>query len=193
MVLPLALAGAAALLARGAAALLPRVVPLVSKFVVGVVTKPLRAVALTSAGLVGAGVLLESPLARKKVKEAPRTALEFGKKAGREFEKPKAERELTIGEGLKKAGVVGGVVAAVVGGAIAVKKKITKEKILTQEDIQKVTPVEDITKPLGVVEKPKPVPKEKVGLPTIKNTFNPEINIKFSKTNKFINQQVLIK
>ena len=100
------------------------------------------------------------------------------------------EREITISEGLKKAGIAGGIIAAVVGGGKIVKEKLAKakaEKVLLPADIIAVTPKEDITKPFGVVEKPKPVPKEKVELPSIKNTFNPEINIKFSKSKKFIN------
>jgi len=193
MVLPLALVAAGSLLTRGIAAFLPKVLPVVSRFVGGIIAKPVRAIGTTAAGLVGTGVLLTSPLARERVKEAPKTALEFGKKVGRELEKPKKERELTIGEGLKKAGIVGGVVAAVVGGAKIVKEKITKEKVLDPQDIIKVTPIEDITKPLGAVEKPKPVPKEKVQPTSIKNTFNPTIDIRLSKSRKFINQQVIVK
>jgi len=47
---------------------------------------------------------------------------------------------------------------------------------------------------LGAVPKPKEPVKEKPLTPMmIKNTFNPEINIKLSKSRKFINQQLLIR
>lgn len=49
--------------------------------------------------------------------------------------------------------------------------------------------------PLGAVEKPEVKEKEvpKAIMPSIKNTFNPEINISFKKSKKFINQQVFVR
>jgi len=186
MVLPIALVAAGGIITRGVAFLLPRVLPTISKVFT------LKTLARASVGLVGTGILLASPIARKKVAEAPKTALEFGKKVGKEIEQP-TDKGITIKEGLVKAGIVGGVVAATVGGVKAIVKKRAeaKEKVLEPQDIIDVTPIEDITKPFGAVEKPKIVPKEKVQ-PSIKNTFNPTIDIRFSKSRKFINQQILV-
>ena len=195
MVLPLALVGAAALLTRGAVFVLPRILPLFGKVVGKVISSPIKTIGITSLGLVSTGVLLESPIIRKKVVEAPRSALEFGKKVGRGVEKPE-KNGVTISEGLKKAGIAGGIIAAVVGGAKIIKDKKAKvPKTVIPEAIMP-TPfvLTPDTQPVGAVKKPAEVPAVKPQKPvTIKNTFNPTIAVRFSESRKFINQQILVK
>jgi len=124
-------------------------------------------------------------------------------------DKPVKEK---VAEVVKKAGVVGGLAAAGVGAAVIAKKAIEKIRKPKVPQIPKaIIPVAAIpalqqlpsellpeTEPIGVVKKP--VEEEKPALPTPsmpsinnKNTFSPEINIKFSKSRKFINQQVLVR
>jgi len=98
---------------------------------------------------------------------------------------------------LKTAGVIGG--AGVLGGAGIVLGKKALERFKRKDPLlgtvpfapfpvtsQALQPVKQIPveRPLEV-KPPKPV--------QIKNIFKPSVDIRFSKTRKFINQQVLIK
>jgi len=109
----------------------------------------------------------------------------------------------------KTAGLIGGVAAATVGGVILAKKGIEKVKSIIPSRspappsqitpfaiLPAATPISSLTQPLGAVQKP--VEEDKVtkaipSIPSIKITNKPEINIKFSKSRKFINQQILVK
>lgn len=99
---------------------------LVPKTILGKVTA-------LSAGLLGFGLLKESPTARKKLLEeipkAPGRAISLGKDIGGIIEgKPIVPP--TIIEGLKKAGVVGATAALITGAVVAAKKvKARKEQI----------------------------------------------------------------
>lgn len=117
-------------------------------------------------------------------------------------DKPLREK---VKEVAKAGGIGAGVVAAVVGGAAVVKKAIEKAK--------KPVPVADLPTPilpdiadigqvvsqertLGAVQPTptEPTIKEITQKPlTIRNTFNPTIDIRFSKSRKFINQQILVR
>ncbi len=190
MVAPLIAAGGL-LLARGAAALLPKIAKLGAK----IISKPVKSIAITSAAFFAGGLLKESPMARVFITEAPKTTFQFGQKIAREIEEPKKKKEVTVAEGLKKAGILGAVAAGAVGLIKTIPKARAKEKVLEPADIIKQQPLEGITKDikeptLGAVEVPKAIPKEKPF--TIRNTFNPTIDIRFSKSRKFINQQVLV-
>lgn len=118
----------------------------------------------------------------------------------------------------EKTGLLGLGAAVVAGlgiGAIATKKvKSTIEKIpipsipklpkrkkavvdVPTGLLPAVPSLTPTTQPLGAVQQVPEVipviPVEKVKPISIKNTFNPTIDIKFSKSRKFINQQILIK
>lgn len=156
------------------------------------------------------GVLITSPTIVKKIITAPKTALDLGLQIGGAIEGEKPFP--TIPEGFVKAGIIGAGAAGIIGAAALApdvfskfkgllpfqkdkEKPKDKEKVLTQEDIQKVTPVEDVMKvteqpTLGAIAEAPKVPGVKPL--AIKNIFNPQIDIRFSKSRKFINQQILI-
>jgi len=119
----------------------------------------------------------------------------------------------------KTAGIIGGVAAAGVGAAILGRKAVGKVRSLLPSG-QKVPPTGTIqqfptsaltgaavlpaistgAQPLGAVQKPvaaePPISKPPTAaIPSIKITNKPQnnINIRFSKSRKFINQQVLVK
>ena len=119
------------------------------------------------------------------------------------------ERVLEVG---KAAGILGAGVALVAGGISIAKKKlrgakIPKVSLPTRQIAPQVLPAALLpaapsltpdTQPLGAVkqveEKPTPtLPVEKIKPMKITNTFNPTIDIRFSKSRKFINQQILIR
>lgn len=172
------------------------------KFVLPKTRRGILITAGTLPTLVGAGV---TPTGRAILKGIfdPR----IGFKRGKEFleERPEEEKVSLI-EGATKVGTAGliGAGAIITGKKVIeeVKKRRAKkepeEKVLTQEDIQKVTPIEDVGKQieeptLGAVPKPKEEIIPKVQPLTIKNVFTPSIDIRFSKSRKFINQQLLIR
>ena len=115
------------------------------------------------------------------------------------------EKVIEIG---KAAGLIGGTAAAVVGGvalgkaalAKIPKPSLPKAKETTQEPPIAFLPappsLTPTTQPLGAVQQPPEVAPvvEKPQPPiNITNTFNPTIDIRFSKSRKFINQQLLIR
>lgn len=159
--------------------------PKAKKFVVEKFTKP------AEFG-VGAGLLIESGL---------ETGKDILGKAKDVIKIPK------IPDPVKKAGIVAGVGAGLVtAGALAIpkiKSLIPKSKTIATSPVGAVIPAGLVTpqgafQPLGAVEQPVeevPVIVEKPAQKpvTIKNTFNPSIDISFKKSKKFINQQINIK
>jgi len=171
----------------------------------------LGAKAFLGTGL-GVGVLEKSPLARKEVRKTLKDPTRVGRFVGETGEKiitgkldvdiPTKER---VKEGLKKAGLIGGV-AGLVAGGVAVAKKVKKTPIPTLPALPSlITPqiskipaqVPPQVEPIGVV-KPKEAPKEALvspQLPTINNRISvrPEINVTVKNIKrKFINQQILL-
>lgn len=108
----------------------------------------------------------------------------------------------------KKAGLLAGTAALVGGGIVAGKKvvekikevklpKITPSQIAPAALLPSVPALTPITQPLGAVQ-PTPTPKEivpvqPITMPSIKIMNKPEINIRFSKSRRFINQQILVR
>ena len=193
MVLPIILGAAAGLLARGAAIVLPRLISLGAK----VISSPIKSLGLGSAGLVTTGILTSSPQARVFIKEAPSRTFRFGEIIGEKIEEKEPKDLPSISQGLTAAGLAGAVAAGILA---ATKKKKAKEptaKVLTPDDIIKAVPIEDTgliaeEPTLGAVQAPKEPSVAKERPIKIINTFDPEINIRFSKSRRFINQQILV-
>lgn len=120
---------------------------------------------------------------------------------------PKQPLGEKIKEVAKVAGLGAGAVAAVAGAAAVVKKVVSKAKLPEIAKLPAALPAAIIQptlaeptapaalQPLGAVQ-PTPKPKEpKAEMPSISNiiNFKPQIDIRFSKSHKFINQQLLIR
>jgi len=109
----------------------------------------------------------------------------------------------TLSEGLKTAGIIGGLTALGTGGLIVAKKVKDKFPRSGSEQLLITGAPSSTLIPLAPVkqEEEEEVPMEMVGLPmqmpeiNIKNTLKPVINVtvKQTKSKKFINQQVLIR
>lgn len=160
-----------------------------------------------------AGGLLESPVVRRFVKRKVLSPEKGGRAIGSLIEDPSKivpAGGIFRGAGkiTKEAGLVAGGLAVATGGVIAGREAIKRfrkgrEKIttippvFTQPTLQpQMIPQQQ---PIGVVKQPedkelKTKPLEAV-MPTINNRINvsPIVNIRFSKSKKFINQQVLIR
>lgn len=179
---------------------------------------PLRAL-----GTVGAaGILTTSPKIRGLLD--PRRTFQRGKEVGKIIEDPsklipKDITPRTVGQKIKgiakKAGLVGGVAAATVGGVVLAKGAVKKVKsllpgaqaasqpVVTFDTLPRALPpsapaLSTIAQPLGAVEapqEPKAVSAQPAAFPAIRITNKPQnnINIKISKSRKFINQQVLVR
>ena len=112
------------------------------------------------------------------------------------------EKVIEIG---KAAGLIGGTAAAVVGGVAVAKKvleKIPKIPKLPKRIAPQVLPaallpalpsLTPTTQPLGAVQQVPAVAAPVQQPINITNTFNPTIDIRFKKSRKFINQQLLIR
>ncbi len=109
-----------------------------------------------TAGLIGIGILKESPIARafakKKVKEVPKVPeriIGFGEEVGKVIEKERTFGKEDIIKGLKTAGVVGAVTA---GAIVVVPKVIEKVKEWRAPAIITVPPEKQLIpeKPVGV-------------------------------------------
>ena len=159
----------------------------------------------------GIGVLAVSPKAREFVKTKILDPGKSGRGIGGIIEDPsqllpkdKPVKEKIV-DTLKTAGVIGGLAAAGVGAGVLTKKAIDKfKKPKVPSAIAglglPVAPLPTIQQPLGAAVR---VPEEAViedkpvkaapTMPSIKNTFNPSINISFRKTRRFINQQIIVK
>lgn len=168
---------------------IPKILPTLGKAAKSIIPKTLKGkIFAGTAGLVGYGVLKESPLARsfvvEKIKELPKApgkAIELGGDIGGLIEGK--EDGLTIKEGLKKAGIIGAGAAAVAIGIAAIpkvkefveKRKAAKE-LQTQPSI--ITPIPKTISgeipTTQLVEKPKDL---KTSLPSIKILNKPNIVI----------------
>jgi len=157
--------------------------------------QPIRAGLAT----VATGALVASPKLRRSVAEVPQRLFGVGTGLGERIEdQPVPETGLggtpaglLIGAGLAGLGL--GVAAPAIAGAIKARgdvplSLIPSTGILTPD-----------TQPLGAaqpeVKEEEPKPMEPLTMPSIKITNKPQnnINIKFSKSRRFINQQVLIR
>ncbi|HEC65385.1 MAG TPA: hypothetical protein ENI23_08825 [bacterium] len=194
MVVPALIAGG--LLA--ARFVLPRLIPLGAKVLRFVAPKTVKG-AIVQAVVIptGVGFIAGAPSIAKQFLPGARfkASKEFGQKLT--GEKPADGGDL-IKSGLKAAGVVGGVVAAVaVAKKIKEKLPARKEKVITSpEQIvpPAVLPLPPEQQPLGPV---KQVTEEKIMQPTpsIINKINvtPIVNVRINQSKKFINQQLLIR
>lgn len=198
----------------------PRLTALLAGTLGGLVGGPITAIKSFAVGGLAAGALAESPRLRQLAKEKILRPEKGGEFLGGFIEDPTLPtRDKTFKEkvvsGLKTGGLIGaGLTAAVVGGA-AIKKaaETIRERGLPGlpgiPSIKKPSETPPIaflpappsltptTPPLGAVEKPieeKAVPPA-LALPSIKITNKPQniIDIRFSKSRKFINQQVIVK
>jgi len=170
--------GAAPLLLRGAKAVI------VPKTVTG---------GLVRLGV--AGALVTSPGLREAIVKTPKTVFEFGKKVGGKIEEIGKNGLKIPGAGaLLGAGVLGALIPGLITALGRRRERVATQRlpaaILPAQVIPSVAPAE----PLGAVQ-PAPVNGVKEAVPSfnIKNTFKPEINIKISKSKRFINQQNLIR
>jgi len=151
------------------------------------------------------GVLQTSPKARKGAKFLldPTRRLKGGQVIGEVIEEPKSL--------LERIGVIGkeviapvAVVGALTAGGLAVAKKIKgRTKVPSIPTISPVgialpsAPLPTV-EPFAPVKQPEEAPSELIPekvtpMPSIKNIFKPKVNIKISKTKRFINQQVVVK
>ena len=173
---------------------------------------PKRA-ALTVTGI---GILQTSPKAREFLIEKFKDPTGAGREIGKIIEDPSRlqpsitqtpkEKILEIG---KQAGLIGGAAAAAAALVAAAKRfgKIRAPVIPMIGDLPSaglpvgILPAEPSisskTQPLGAVQQPvepkEAVAVQPVSIPDITINNNPEINIRFSKSRRFINQQVLVK
>jgi len=178
----------------------------------GLVGTPKRA-ALTVTGI---GILQTSPKARKFVKEKFKDPTGAGREIGKLIEDP-SRLQPAVGQTTKEkvldvakqAGLIGGA-AATAAALVAAAKKLSSVKAPTIPTIgaipsqvlpSAILPAEPSlstrTQPLGAVEQPKePQPaavQPTPSLPKISINNSPEINIRFSKSKRFINQQNLLR
>ena len=200
MVLPIIASGVVA-----GRVLLPKILPFAAKKLGSAVRfiapKTTKGVVTTALGVpLGIGVLSVSPTARSFLN--PFKGHERGKKIG-EFiedpssifpEQPKAPSLSDIIKGLGLAGLGG---ATVVGGlkiieTIREKETIIKEPapIIPTQPLPATPSITQATQPIGAVQPDKP---KSIDPMKITNTFKPSIDIKISKSRRFINQQINIK
>lgn len=99
-----------------------------------------------TAGILGVGILKKSPTAREAavgaargIQEKPAEIFKFGEKIG-EFIEGKAEKPSVV-EGLKKAGIVGGIAALAAGAIVVAPKAIEKIKEFKGIPSDKETPI----------------------------------------------------
>jgi len=161
--------------------------------------------------LVGAGVLVSSPTARKAVVQLPKTLFSGGRTIGEKIEglsgvtKEKAGKFGLLGLGVAALGaglLVAPTALKAAKGLLPSIPSFPKRKKATQEPPIALIPappsITPTTQPLGAVQQvvDKPTPSllvEKQKPMRITNTFNPTIDIRFSKSRKFINQQIIVK
>lgn len=206
MVLPLILRGALTLVPK----VTSKVAPIIGGVVKTIVKKPVKSLVSGTILTLGAPSLIGLLSVPKISKEIdPRKRFRAGQSFGQALTQPQLQSIPNDGGSVIKKGAAAFGVAGAIIGAAAIGKQVlpkikglkpsAKDKVLESSAIQKNVPIEtpDIGKQvavdptLGATPKPKEPTKEKPL--SIKNTFNPEINIKFSKSRKFINQQLLIR
>jgi len=161
--------------------------------------QPIRAGLAT----VAAGAIVASPKLRRAIGRTPETLFGVGTGLGERIEQDPTEKTglggtpigLLVGAGLAGLGV-GAIGAALLPKAAAAIKARGETPLGLIPSTGILTPD---TQPLGAVqpEKKEEVPKamQPLTMPSIKITNKPQnnINIKFSKSRRFINQQVLIR
>lgn len=137
-----ALVAATGLISKGAKALIPK--------------SAVAKVSALGAGLIGYGILKESPKAQATVEKAiesfpdqPSKAIGFGGEIGKVIEKEKVFGSEKIMEGAKAAGVVGAVAAV---GAIVIPKVFGKDKPAQAPSIPEIDPEKQLVteKPVGI-------------------------------------------
>ena len=153
-----------------------------------------------------AGILKKSPKAEKILREKLLQPEKFGERIGgfiedplKPFEEPKKKAKGIIQKIKEKPIIPILGTAGVIAGAAALLP-VVREKLKKAPDLIALTPAISTQpfQPLAPVQKPveekiavaEPVIQKPI---SIKNTFNPNIDISFKKTRRFINQQVVIK
>ncbi len=191
------LAVKAALAAPLIPGILPRVIlPAAKRVAAFALKRPLTT-------LTGIGILQVSPIARRFVAARLRDPTQIGKEIGGIIEDP-SKLQPGIGqtplekvkEVAKAAGIVGGVAAVTAAAITAVKKRRAERPFPAAILPAAMAPI--ISQPLGPAKKPEPEKPKELPVATLpsminKIIFKPEINIRFSKSRKFINQQLLIR
>lgn len=169
----------------------------------------------------GISALTTSPRLRKLVVKKL-NPISTGRELGKLVEDPsKLLPKDTTGKGVKEkvlnvfktAGLIGGVAAAGVGAVVLGKAAVKKVKSLIPGGAPTATTtsalvasapigatpvfpaISSITTPIGAVEKPTELEKAATPTPSIKIVNKPQntVNVKFSKSKKFINQQINVK
>lgn len=163
----------------------------VGKAALALVPRTLKGKVITgTAALLGGAILVKSPKAREfvaaKVKGLPRGIVETGVQIGEFIEAPKKEREpLDIIEALKKAGLIGGIAAAITAAAVGIPKLVKKVKGVPTKVLApallpgQVLPVEvapTLEEIPGEIKPEVPVAVP-AAVPSLKNIFKPSIDI----------------
>jgi len=152
--------------------------------------------------IIGAGIVSASPRFRRSIREVPERLFGVGTSIGDKIE-GREDPQSPAGLGGTPLGLILGALGLGAAGGLVAPKVIgaIKDKFGSQPFgiLPAPSGISSISQPLGAVQ-PKEQPKEPepptmqpLSLPSIKITNKPEINIRFSKSKKFINQQVLIK
>ncbi len=195
----------------------PKITPFLAGTLAGLVTGPIAAAKVFLGTGLASGILTGSKRARAfaKTKILDPTAVGIGiggliEDPGKLIPKEKTgaglrERVIEVG---KSAGLIGGTAAALVGGVALGKKaleKIPKVSLPSKKIAPQALPVgllpalpslTPTTQPLGAVKQPieeLPVVVKGPKPMKITNTFNPTIDIRFSKSKRFINQQINVR
>ncbi len=197
----------------------PKLTPFLAATLAGITGGPSAARAAFSAGktllITGAasGILAGSAKARAAAKERVKDPTKIGLGIAQIIEDPSRllakEKPLKekVKEVAKTAGLVAGAAAAGLGVVAVAKKKIKEIKVPKLPEIKAAKlpaailpspPPSQILEPFGAAQPtptPEPLPAAAPAMPAISNkiTFKPEINIRFSKSRKFINQQLLMR
>lgn len=162
--------------------------------------QPIRAGLAT----IAAGAVFASPKLRKAIARTPETLFGVGTGLGERIEQDTSEKTGLAGTpaglvGAAVAGALGLVAGGAVGAAVAGKIRERGERLAEPFGVSPLSPLTPTTQPLGAVQpevkEPEPKAMEPLTMPSIKITNKPQnnINIKFSKSRRFINQQVLIR
>jgi len=155
----------------------------------------------------GLGALASSPKIREFARTKVTDPLAGGRFIGelvedpaKLFPKDKPFKE-KVKEGLTTAGIIGGIAAAGVGAGALVRSALEKRKEIKPKALP--LPLLPAALPpaiqtFGVAEKVAdestfPLAAAPIKPMRIQNTFNPEINISFKKSKRFINQQINVK
>jgi len=168
--------------------------------------RPRRTLGLV-VGVPAAAAVVTSPFGRRIIKGTidPRETFRRTKEGLEILEDPKGffdrfkQDPQALAEAIRRAGLVGGVAALGAGALVAgsaVRERIRRARSIgvlplapTAVTSRALAPVRQPPVEEPVVVEPMPQPKPI----TIRNVFKPSVDIRFSKSKKFINQQVLVK